>query len=566
MRYLALACDYDGTLAHHGRVDAGTREALDRVRKSGRRVLLVTGRELDDLRRVCPDLDPFDLIVAENGAVLYEPRTRESTTLAEPPPAELVATLERRGVVPLSVGRVIIATWEPNQNTVLDAIHELGLERQVVFNKGAVMVLPSGVNKASGLATALERLRLSPHNVAGVGDAENDLAFLALCECGIAVANALETVKKAAAWTTRADHGAGVIELIDALLADDLASLEPRLGRRIAVGRSRDGPNFEVPSYGPAILLAGTSGSGKSTFATSLIERFIDAQYQYCVIDPEGDYTGLESTVVLGDPQRVPSLSEVNSVLVKRETNLVVNMLGVKLQDRPSWFATLWTALLEMRERLGRPHWILLDEAHHLLPVTRTENVPADLRSTVLITVHPEQLAAPVLRAVDLVLGIGREPASITSAVAHAHGWKPPAIRADPLATGHALAWGPQAGAEVRELEVIPPRTERQRHVRKYAHGDLGPDRSFIFTGPDGRLHLRAQNLQLFLQISDGVDEATFEHHRHSGDYSRWFREVIKDNELAEQARQIELANDLSVADARARLREAVEARYTAPA
>jgi hypothetical protein len=72
--------------------------------------------------------------------------------------------------------------------------------------------------------------------------------------------------------------------------------------------------------------------------------------------------------------------------------------------------------------------------------------------------------------------------------------------------------------------------------------------------------------LQLFLQIADGVDEATWEHHRRRGDYSRWFREVIKDNELAEEARQIELGNDLSPTDARARLREAVETRYTAPA
>jgi hydroxymethylpyrimidine pyrophosphatase-like HAD family hydrolase len=566
MRYLALACDYDGTLAQHGQVDARTREALGRLRKSGRRLLLVTGRELDDLRRVCPDLEPFDLIVAENGAVLYEPRTRESTTLAEPPPAELVAALEQRGVAPLSVGRVMIATWEPHQNTVLDGIHELGLERQVIFNKGAVMVLPSGVNKASGLTKALDRLQLSPHNVVGVGDAENDLGFLALCECGVAVANALEAVKKTAAWTTRADHGAGVIELVDALLADDLASLEPRLGRRIAVGRSPDGQKVEVPSYGPAILLAGTSGSGKSTFATSLIERFIEAQYQYCVVDPEGDYTALESTVVLGDPKRVPSLTEVQSVLAKPETNLVVNLLGVKLEDRPSWFATLWAALLEIRERLGRPHWILLDEAHHLLPVTRSETIRADLRSTVLITVHPEQLAAPVLRGVDLVLGIGREPASIIRAVAGAHGRKSPEVKAEPLATGRALAWIPHAGGEARELEVIPPRTERQRHLRKYAHGDLGPEGSFVFTGPEGRLRLRAQNLQLFLQIADGVDEATWEHHRRRGDYSRWFREVIKDNELAEEARQIELGNDLSPTDARARLREAVETRYTAPA
>jgi len=245
MRYLALACDYDGTLARHGQLDAGTRQALERVRKSGRRVLLVTGRELDDLQNVCPDLDPFDLIVAENGGLLYEPRTRESKPLADPPPLDLIARLQERRVNPLSVGRVIIATREPHHEEVLDAIRDLGLDYQAIFNKGAVMVLPSGVNKASGLSLALERLQLSPHNVVGVGDAENDLAFLALCEFSVAVANALETVKAAATWTTRAGHGAGVTELMDALLADDLASLEPRLRCQIAVGRS--------PSRGRAV-------------------------------------------------------------------------------------------------------------------------------------------------------------------------------------------------------------------------------------------------------------------------------------------------------------------------
>jgi hypothetical protein len=428
------------------------------------------------------------------------------------------------------------------------------------------MVLPSGVNKASGLTRALERLKLSPHNVVGVGDAENDLGFLALCECGVAVANALEAVKKAAAWTTRGDHGAGVIEVIDALLADDLASIEPKLGRRIAVGRSHEGQPFEVPSFGPAILLAGTSGSGKSTFATSLIERFLEARYQYCVIDPEGDYAALESTVVLGDPHRVPTVTEVSSVLAGSETSLVVNLLGVKLEDRPSWFGTLWAALLEMRERLGRPHWIVLDAAHHLLPVIRTATVRPDLRSTVLITVHPEQLAPPLLRAIDLVLAIGREPASTIGAVARAHGAQPPPLPSEPLATGHALAWMPQGAGEAREIEVIPPRAERKRHIRKYAQGDLGPDRSFHFTGPDGRLNLRAQNLQLFLQIGDGVDESTWEFHRGRGDYSRWFREFIKDSALADEAERIEQAGELSVPDARARLREVVEARYTAPA
>lgn len=57
MRYLALATDYDGTLATHGQVDEETLDALKRLRESGRKLLLVTGRHLDDLSSVFPQMD-----------------------------------------------------------------------------------------------------------------------------------------------------------------------------------------------------------------------------------------------------------------------------------------------------------------------------------------------------------------------------------------------------------------------------------------------------------------------------------------------------------------------------
>ena len=82
MRYLALATDYDGTLAHHGAVSDATWAAVKRLRDSGRKALLVTGREPEDLQTVCPRLDLFDLVVAENGALLYRPATRELRPLA----------------------------------------------------------------------------------------------------------------------------------------------------------------------------------------------------------------------------------------------------------------------------------------------------------------------------------------------------------------------------------------------------------------------------------------------------------------------------------------------------
>src|SRR6266545_6887183 len=151
MRYHALVTDYDGTLAHDGRVSEETVSALERLRASGRRLILVTGREVDDLGSVFDRLDLFDLVVAENGAVLFDPASREETLLCERPPERFVRTLRDRGVSPLSVGWAIVATREPNQTVVLEAIRDLGLELEIIFNKGAVMVLPSGVNKATGL-------------------------------------------------------------------------------------------------------------------------------------------------------------------------------------------------------------------------------------------------------------------------------------------------------------------------------------------------------------------------------------------------------------------------------
>src|SRR5215467_6296595 len=222
MRYHVLACDYDGTIAWDGDVNATTLQALEEVRKSGRKLILVTGRELDDLIKVFPRLDLFDRVVAENGGLLYRPATREERRLAERPPDKFWQEPIKRGAERVSVGRVIVATWRPYEKTAIEVIRDLGLELQVIFNKGAVMILPSGINEATGLNHALVELELSRHNVVGIGDAENDHAFLSLCECSVAVANALDTLKQRVDWVTKESHGDGAAELCQALIADDL--------------------------------------------------------------------------------------------------------------------------------------------------------------------------------------------------------------------------------------------------------------------------------------------------------------------------------------------------------
>jgi hydroxymethylpyrimidine pyrophosphatase-like HAD family hydrolase len=220
MRFEALATDFDGTLAFDGHVDEPTLRGLERARAGGMKLVMVTGRELADLFNTFPETDVFDRIVAENGAVVYDPANRSITTLAGAPPAELVERLNVRNV-PLSVGHVIVATVAPYEHEVREAIHELGLDWHVIFNKGSVMALPSDVTKATGLTPTLETLGVPLSATVGVGDAENDHAFLQLCGLSAAVSNALPGVRDAANVVTVGARGAGVTELIDRVLAGE---------------------------------------------------------------------------------------------------------------------------------------------------------------------------------------------------------------------------------------------------------------------------------------------------------------------------------------------------------
>lgn len=233
MRFLALATDYDGTLASQGVVDARTISALERLRATGRKLLLVTGRELHELKEVFARLDLFDSVVAENGALLFSPATGQERPLADPPPELLVKAFHARGVSPLSVGRVIVATLQSQEVGVRVVLASLGLPYHAILNKDSLMVLPTSMNKATGLAIALESLGISPSAVVAIGDAENDHAFLQACGCGVATGNATELLKKAADWVTRGSNGAGVRELIDEVVQTDLAALTEKIDRRV---------------------------------------------------------------------------------------------------------------------------------------------------------------------------------------------------------------------------------------------------------------------------------------------------------------------------------------------
>nr|WP_210336437.1 HAD family hydrolase [Rhodomicrobium vannielii] len=564
--FLALAADFDGTIAQNGVVDDATFEALRNLKESGRRLILVTGRQFGELADTFPEYGVFDRVVAENGAVVYDPATKQKTLVCQAPSPAFVAALKARQIEPLSVGDCIVATWEPNEKAVLEIIREQGLGLQISFNKGAVMVLPSGVNKATGLKSALDDLELSPHNVMAVGDAENDFPFLRMCGCAVAVANALPSVKKAADVVLDKPRGDGVRDLVDRICREDSA-IAPRTKRAIRVGQDRDGGAITIDPEEGCALIAGSSGIGKSTLATALTERMHEAEFQFCVFDPEGDYDDLDHAVSVGGVKEPPNRAQLLKLLHKVDANVVVNTQAITVEDRPPFFAKLFPHFSSLRAETGRPHWLLIDEAHHLLPLRREglERVlPNDLRAAILITVHPEAVAVEILNSVRTVFALG-EGAGVISGFSRAIGATPPASFPAFDPEEEVLAYTVRDG---RVTPVIPDRPKRmqKRHSRKYAEGQLGEDRSFFFRGPDNALNLRAQNLMIFLQMADGVDDRTWEFHRQGAHYSEWFRTAIKDKGLAEEAAAIERDASLDHKESRRRIRDAVLARYTGPA
>jgi len=563
-QFVALASDYDGTLAEHGVVTEETIKALENFRQSGRKLILVSGRELPDLQAVFPRADLFDCIVAENGAVLYTPTSREKRVLVPPPKPELINALRKRGVPNVGVGDGIVSTWQPYETIVFETIRDLGLELHVVFNKGAVMVLPADINKKSGLKIALDSMCISPHNVIGVGDAENDHAFLEFCECSTAVANALDSVKQTADFVTTGGHGMGVVELINQILEN---KIDCSRRRAIPIG-AQGGQSVSIPAFGSSLLVGGASGSGKSTFVAGWLETLTEREYQFCLIDPEGDYESFPNTIASGDEKHPPSLDLLLQMLDKPSSEVVVNLMAINVEDRPQFLDQLLPRLIEMRARTGRPHWIIIDEAHHMLSPESTlasAELTERLQNLVLVTVHPDRISPPALKPIDTVLAIGPDPVKVLDAFAIAAGFAEPPSGNAKLAAGEALAWFPRSG-HMHQIRFPLSQAERLRHKRNYSKGELGPDVSFYFRGPQNKLNLRAQNLTMFLQLADGIDDETWNYHLERGDYSRWFRDVIKDNALADEARQFERPDSLSTHTSREGIRNAIQQRYTASA
>lgn len=539
--YRAIAIDYDGTLTDTDIPDPAVLAAIRRVRGAGRRVVLVTGRIMRSLLASFPDAEQaFDAIVAENGGVIWLPDVG-GRTVAPPVNPVLARALESRGV-PVERGDVLLAMLATYDQIVLEEIGRLGLEIQLVRNRGALMALPPGVTKGTGLLEALADLGISAHSTVAIGDAENDHSLVESCELGVAVANAVPSLQEHADVVLGEPAGRGVLALLGGPLLRGEIRVQPKRWQ-VRLGATADGTAVTIPGSQVNLVIVGGSESGKSHLAGLLAERLVTMGYTLCVIDPEGDHIGLQAhrgVVVAGGAEPPPTPEQMAGLL--RLGSVVLDLSLRSPAERVTDTRRLLTTLAEHRERRGTPHWIILDEAHLVPDVGPL--LALGPKSTAggmcAVTWRPDQLSADSMAAMDLALmlpGGGRETAECLRRAGFV-------LPMSPVPTGPRVA-GRIEGVLVDRISarafVADTRSSAHvRHWHKYLSADLPYHRRFFFRGRDRLTGAVAASMTDFHHEIGRAESDVLRHHAKNHDFSRWTDQVIRDHRLAERLRVAE--------------------------
>ena len=397
-----VACDFDGTGATNGQLAPELAAALGEARAHGVVTLLVTGRVHEDVEMLCADLSMFDAVVAENGAIICLPQWERTIQLGQPPSAELLGALRARGV-PFHAGAVVVGTWERHAKDLFELVRQHGIDGQIVFNREAVMLLPTGINKATGIQRALEELGRSEHNLVAFGDAENDLPLFALAELAVAARGSVPVVARQAQDTLSQPNGGGVARYIHQLLRDGCRLPTPQR-HRLLLGADASGAPVELPATGTHILVSGDPRSGKSWLTGLVAERLLERNYRFCLIDPEGDHGALAQrprTLTFGRDLPLPEPAALLRLIVDHGLSLVLMLAALPQRSQRAYVESAVRALQDGSDVTGLPHWILVDEAHYFFG--ETTKCPARFDGGVnylFSTYRPSLLSNSVLAAV----------------------------------------------------------------------------------------------------------------------------------------------------------------------
>ena len=572
--FRAIALDYDGTLTANGVPEPYVLERLAQWRSAGGRVLLVTGRILSELLVVFPDVgDHVDLVVAENGAVLWD--GKRSRQLSRPVEASLSEALHAGGI-PCRRGAVILASHGAYLPAIEAAIHHLGLDVQLVANRDELMVLPAGISKGTGGRAGLRALGMSPHSAVAIGDGENDQSLLSSCELGVAVANAVPSLRRVADIITDAPDARGVVELLDGPFMSGAA--HTRVERwRVELGHDDAGHVFDFAASQVDVLVCGRSGGGKSYVAGLIAEQLIEFGYSLLVVDPEGDHTALTDlpdVVAVGADGTLPSVEHIIALLQQHLGTVVVDLSLQPDAVRQDFYHRAPALLEVLRAARGVPHWILIDEAHTSLlrDGAVRSSFDANRKGHLLVTFEPGQLPGSVVDQIDVAIivpgsddigailqSFGCDPQRLDALVARAEEKDVIVLRRNGRGEPPVLAL----------VHTLRRRTGHVRHWHKYTAGVLPEARRFYFRNANDELvGIPAANLAEFHRELCRCGADVIEHHALGHDFSRWIGLALADRQAAEAVEAIESrlastgGDTTQIEAARGEILAALEQRY----
>ena len=549
MKLSVIALDYDGTVARGDALDPSVREAIAAARTQGIAVLLVTGRILEELRRVAGDLHFVDGVIAENGAVIHFPESGRTSALAPPVPEGFVAELRRRGV-PFVAGHCLVDADANEAPSLLEVIRTLELPLVLIFNRGRVMTAPQGVSKATGLHVALETLRLSARNTVAVGDAENDHELLRLAEVGVAVEWGSKALQAAADFILSGSGPAAVGGYLRTLTATGSLPIPSRGRRRLLLGYLEDGREFSLAVRGRNVLVTGDAKSGKSWVAGLLCEQLILHGYCVCAIDPEGDYSSLEGlpgVTVLGREDAPPTPRELLRALRYPDRSVVIDLSRLAHDEKLRYVRAVLPALNVLRRRTGLPHRILLDEAHYYLHDTDAPQLlDFERNGYTVVTYCASRLPQTLLAGTEvMIVTCESNPAEMEALRARCAGcagidvsrW---AILGH-LRVGQAVALPitEETGGELRLFTIATRLTPHVRHREKYVDVPVSSHRAFVFSA-NGQPGHRVRTLRQFVSELEHTPPTLLAGYIMRGDFSRWIGDVFGDRALAGELRALE--------------------------
>lgn len=575
MQLRVIALDFDGTITDGDSLHGDVRAAIAHARDRGLKVLLVTGRRVAHLRESAGDLTFVDGIVAENGAVLTIPETGESTTLSRSPSELFVAELNRRGIE-YQAGEVIVECDAGYAHDILTVIRENQLPLVLLFNRNRLMILPQGISKATGLRHLLAMMRLSLHNTVSVGDAENDHELLTASELGVAVRWGSPALIAAADDVVEGVNPSSVALWIRSMCESPRISSKLLGRRKLLLGCNEEtGSPVQLAIKGRNVVIVGDPRSGKSWIAGLLAEQLILQKYSVCVIDPEGDYEGLESlpdVIRFGGDDPPPRPRELTRALRHSDVSILVNLSRMPLDTKRRYVRELLQMLIVLRRTTGLPHRIILDEAHYFLDQEDDALiVDLELAGYTLVSYRASDLDKSLISATEAVIVSRETDDQNIRWLLEAHG-----ITARPeewrellggLQTDEAVVFPgiDETGSTPVRVKLAARSTYHVRHLQKYVDVPIADHHAFVFTG-NGSAGRKVKTLGQFAEVLTGLPPSAVEGHLKRNDFSRWIGQVYGDHSLALRIRECEERHRLQrIPDVNGAIAAAIRERYLEP-